>query len=127
VPDSEPVIPSDVLASADSPQTIAQAVRNGVPIGGGPAADPASSARLRSAVLGPDSVEVTIRVRGPGEAHVFLVRRGKALASLVERFDETGLVTVELPVDQAPPDGSRVLLAYVADSGGTTSTVRAVQ
>jgi LmbE family N-acetylglucosaminyl deacetylase len=127
VPTSEPVIPSEALSSADSPQTIAQAVRNGVPIGGGPAADPASSARLQSAVAGSDSVEATLRVRGPGEAHLFVVHRGVALGSLVERIDETGRVTREIPVEQAPPAGARVLLAFVADSGGTTSTVRAVR
>jgi hypothetical protein len=123
---SEPVIPSEALASADSPQTIAQSVRNGVPLGGGPAADPASSATLRSATGGSDSVAAALSVTGSGTAHLFVVSGSDVLGSTVEPVTDTGRVVVDLPVT-ASADGARVLLAYVADSGGTTSTARPVR
>jgi LmbE family N-acetylglucosaminyl deacetylase len=126
VPTSEPVIPSEALSSADSPQTIAQAVRNGVPIGGGPAADPASSAVLRSAVAGSDSVAATLRVGGPGEAHLFVVSGGEVLGSTVETVSGSGRVAIDVPVS-GDADGARALLAYVADSGGTTSSAQPVR
>ena len=110
VADSEPVIPSEALASADSPQTIAQSVRNGVPLGGGPAADPDSSAVLRSASASSDRVAATLQVLG----------------STVEAVSDAGRVVIDVPVS-GDADGARALLAYVADSGGTTSTASAVR
>jgi LmbE family N-acetylglucosaminyl deacetylase len=126
VPDSEPVIPSEALASADSPQTIAQSVRNGVPLGGGPAADPNSSAVLRSASTGSDSVAATLRVSGSGEAHLFVVSGGEVLGSTVEAVSDAGRVVIDVPVS-ADVGRARALLAYVADSGGTTSSARPVR
>jgi LmbE family N-acetylglucosaminyl deacetylase len=126
VADSEPVIPSVALASADSPQTIAQSVRNGVPLGGGPAADPDSSAVLRSASGDGDSVAATLRVSGSGEAHLFVVSEGDVLGSTTESVSDTGRVAIDVPVS-GDADGARALLAYVADAGGTTSTASAVR
>ena len=126
VPTSDPVIPSDALASADSPQTIAQSVRNGVPLGGGPAADPGSSAVLQSASAGSGSVSATLRVRGTGEAHVFVVSGGDVLGSKVESVSGTGRVVIDVPVS-GDASGARALLAYVADSGGTTSSASQVR
>jgi hypothetical protein len=120
------VIPSDVLASEDSPQTIAQSVRNGVPLGGGPAADPASSATLRSATTGSGSIAATLQVGGSGVAHLFVVSGDDVLGSTVEEVTGTGRVVVDVPVSGSA-DGARVLLAYVADSGGTTSTAQPVR
>lgn len=126
VEDSEPVIPSDVLASEDSPQTIAQSVRNGVPLGGGPAADADSSAVLRSATAASGGVEATLRASGPGAAHLFVVSSGEVLGSTVETVSDTGRVDVEIPTSDSA-DSARVLLAYVADSGGTTSSAAPVR
>ncbi|HYJ68806.1 MAG TPA: sugar-binding protein [Nocardioidaceae bacterium] len=126
VPTSEPVIPSESLASADSPQTIAQSVRNGVALGGGPAADPDSSATLSSATAGSGQVTATLSVTGPGTAHLFVVSDGDVLGSVREEVTDTGPVDVNIPVSGST-DGARVLLAYVADSGGTTSTAGPVQ
>jgi LmbE family N-acetylglucosaminyl deacetylase len=126
VPTSEPVIPSEALASEDSPQTIAQSVRNGVALGGGPAADPDSSATLRSATTGSGGVAATLSVAGTGTAHLFVVSDGEVLGSTVEAVTDTGQVVVDIPVSGSA-DGARVLLAYVADSGGTTSTAQPVR
>ncbi len=128
VPTQEPVIPSEALLSVDSPQSIAQAVRNGVPLAGGPAADPASSATVVSAVAGASAVSVTIEARGPGEAHVFVVGAdGDVLGSRVEALTADPSAVVDVPVSAPVPAGSRVLMAYDADSGGTTSSAAPVQ
>ena len=121
VPTAEPVIPTDVLLSVDSPQTIAQSVRNGVPVAGGPAADDGTSAVVTSATTAGSNVTATVDVRGPGEAHLFAVGPdGAILGKVIEQLSASG--PVDISVSGSVPAGSRVLMAYVADSGGTTSS-----
>ncbi len=123
VPTAEPVVPSVGLSSLDSPQTIDQAVRNGVAVAGGPAADRADTAEVVGAAVAGDDVRATLRVRGLGEAHLFVVAAdGTVLGSLVERVSRTGRVPVDVPVDGSVPAGSRVLMAFGADAGGTSSS-----
>ena len=88
VPTKAPVIPTDGLLSVNSPQTIAQSVRNGVPIAGGPAAEDGTSAVATAAFRQTSSVRVRVDVDGPGEAHVFVVGpAGKVRASTVADLD----------------------------------------
>lgn len=123
VPTVQPTIPSEALSSLDSPQTIAQAVRNGVAVGGGPAADRRSTAVARWARDTGSVVRVSMRVRGPGEAHVFVVGpAGRVLGSTVERVTPRWRVQIAVPVDRAVPTWGRVLVAFAADSGGSTAS-----
>jgi LmbE family N-acetylglucosaminyl deacetylase len=122
VPTAEPVIPTDVLLSVDSPQTIAQSVRNGVPVAGGPAATRGTSAVVTAAAASGTSVTATVDVDGPGEAHAFVVGPDETILGSVVQDLATGDATLEIPVSSSPPAGSRVLMAYVADAGGTTSS-----
>ena len=62
----------DPLDSADSPQTIAQSARNGVPISG---RDPAPASRgitVTGANLAAGELQLNLTAAGPGRAHVFL-------------------------------------------------------
>ncbi len=122
VPTSDPVIPSEALLSVNSPQTIAQSVRNGVPVAGGPAAAEGTSAVATRAVGFHSRVRVRVDVAGPGEAHVFVVSPGgEVLGSRVVALAPDAR-RVRVPVSATPPAGSRVLMAYLADAGGTTSS-----
>ena len=126
VPTKAPVIPTDGLLSVDSPQTIAQSVRNGVPIAGGPAAEaararsrPGPSGRPRRFVSGWTSTD---QVR---HTCSWSVRRGKVRASRVVDL-APGTTSLQVPVKFVPV-GSRVLMAYAASAGGTTSSGVPVQ
>ena len=126
VPTKAPVIPTDGLLSVNSPQTIAQSVRNGVPIAGGPAAEDGTSAVATGAFRQTSSVRVRVDVDGPGEAPVFVVGpAGKVRASTVADLDP-GTTSLRVPVKFVPV-GSRVLMAYAAAAGGTTSSGVPVQ
>ena len=126
VPTKAPVIPTDGLLSVNSPQTIAQSVRNGVPIAGGPAAEDGTSAVATGAFRQTGSVRVRVDVDGPGEAHVFVVGpAGKVRASRVVDL-APGTTSLQVPVKFVPV-GSRVLMAYAASAGGTTSSGVPVQ
>ena len=61
-----------------------------------------------------------------GGVGVFAVSDGDVLGSKVEPVSDTGRVTINVPVSGSAA-GARVLLAYVADSGGTTSTATPVR
>jgi hypothetical protein len=60
------------LNGIDSPQTIAQSARNGVPISGRVPAPASRGITVGSAVLGTGQVTVDIDAAGPGLLHVFL-------------------------------------------------------
>ena len=60
------------LNSADSPETIAQSARNGVPIGGRPPAAPGNAIASIKATLGASQAVIDITAQGSGRAHVFL-------------------------------------------------------
>ena len=127
VPTAEPIIPSVALLSVDSPQTIAQAVRNGVAVAGGPEAAPGTSALVTRAVGFPMRVSVRVQVQGPGEAHLFAVSGDDEVLGSAVKALRPGVRWVRIPVSEPAPDGSRVLLAYAADAGGTTSSAAAVE
>jgi LmbE family N-acetylglucosaminyl deacetylase len=119
-----PTIPDEALSSLDSPQTIAQAVRTGVPVAGLPAARPRDSAVLLSARRREGRVLASVRVRGHGRAHVFVVRgNGRVLAQKVVTL-RPGRRVVRLP---AGTGARRVLMAFDANRGGTTSSATRVR
>ena len=72
------------------------------------------------------SVRVRVDIDGPGEAHVFVVGpAGKVRASTVADL-APGTTSLQVPVKFVPV-GSRVLMAYAAAAGGTTSSGVPVQ
>jgi LmbE family N-acetylglucosaminyl deacetylase len=67
-----PNVSNPNLNGIDSPQTIAQSARNGVPISGRVPAPASRGITVGSAVLGTNEVKVDIDAAGPGLLHVFL-------------------------------------------------------
>ena len=119
VPAKEPVIPSEALSSLDSPQSIAQAARTGVPLAGGPAAAEADAARVMVAQRIRNGVTVTVEAAGPGTAHLFAVDADGATVGRLTRSLEPGVRRLKFATTRAP---ARVLLGWEADAGGTTSS-----
>jgi len=67
-----PNVSSPNLNGIDSPQTIAQSARNGVPISGRVPAPAGRGITVNSAVLKTGAVEIDIDAAGPGTLHAFL-------------------------------------------------------
>lgn len=122
VPTKTPVIPDVALQSVESPQSIAQTVRTGVALAGEPAASESSTAWLSGAAgVEGDEVSAPVRVTGPGTAYLFVWRDDTVLAQRTTRLDR-GARWVRVPLDGTDAAGARLLMAYDADSGGTTSS-----
>ncbi|QXJ20227.1 PIG-L family deacetylase [Actinomadura graeca] len=114
----DPVMPTDAASSLDSPESILQAVRTGVPLAGGPAAPRSDTARIvgRPEVSG-GSAAVRLRATGPGTAHVH-VWDGKVLGTKKVEFRRAGVQTVTVQ-----GASGIVALAFEAAKGGTASSV----
>lgn len=111
------------LNSLDSPQSITQAVRTGVPLSGLPGAVPARSAKLMSATQVGRFIQAKIKVRGAGTAHLFAVSGGGTVRGKVVRRLQPGTRTVRIPVSGG---SARVVLGYDA-ARGTTSSAKVVR
>ncbi|NUW42321.1 sugar-binding protein [Nonomuraea rhodomycinica] len=123
----DPVIPATGLSSLDSPQSLEQAVRLGLPLAGGPAAKASESGRATSATGGQGAAKVTLRAAGPGEAHLF-VRDDKGTAgSRVVKVGGKGVTTVSVPVTRALGADPAVVAGWLAPGGGTTASRAAVR
>ncbi|MEC3978990.1 sugar-binding protein [Amycolatopsis sp. H20-H5] len=97
-----PVLPLEVLASVDSPQSIDQAVRTGFPLGGAPAAKPVW--------LGPGFLAAGEN----GTAHVFTVdNTGKVL--------DRRVITVSPGLTPLPETTGRILVGFTNPNGGTSA------
>lgn len=115
----EPVIPLDALDSVNSPRSIAQAVRTGVALSGGPHASKRRSATLVNAKRHGKAVRARVKVRGGGTAHLFAVDADGAAVASKEVKLRPGMRIVRIP---KAGGAKRVLLGYAAKAGGTTST-----
>ena len=123
----EPVVPSVALSSLRSPQSIAQAVHTGVALGGGPAAAPGQRARLVAPghVDGND-VRATVRAHGSGVAYLFVYDREAGTLVRERARLSPGLHHVWLELDEGDVHGTRLLLGWDADAGGTWSSAAPV-
>ncbi len=125
----EPVVPSVALSSLRSPQSIAQAVRTGVALGGGPAAAagtagqvgrPRSRRRQRCAGAGARTgigrgAPVRVRPRSAGHPGP---RAGPARPRSASDVGSSST--------RASVHGTRLLLGWDADAGGTWSSAAPV-
>jgi hypothetical protein len=116
VPTRAPFLDFPGLTSVESPQSIAQAVRIGVPLSGLPEAE--AGATLVRAVHRGGVVRAVIDVEGPGTAHLFAVSRGEVVGDHVTDLGP-GRVGVRIPVEER---ARRVLLGYDAEGPGTESS-----
>ncbi|MDL4821681.1 sugar-binding protein [Actinomadura opuntiae] len=113
-----PVMPTDAAASVNSPQSIEQAVRTGIPLAGGPAAPRSDSARISGTPkVSGGSTTFRLRATGPGTAHV-TVWDGKVLGTRTVEVKRAGPQSVTVT-------GASGLLAvaFEAKKGGTASSV----
>jgi LmbE family N-acetylglucosaminyl deacetylase len=67
-----PIIPASAAQGVDSPQTIYQSARNGVPIAGLAPAPASDQLSIASSSLQPSSANLSLTATGSGRAHVFL-------------------------------------------------------
>ncbi|WP_166348286.1 sugar-binding protein [Phytoactinopolyspora limicola] len=112
----EPILPSDVALSINSPQSIEQSAADGVPLGGGPGLD-GKTLRIGSAQLAGDDVSVELRTREAGQANVF-VWDGETVVGSVSGADVArGKSTVEVPLSDAGDADLAVLVAFITDDG----------
>ncbi|WP_327085032.1 PIG-L family deacetylase [Nonomuraea sp. NBC_01738] len=113
----DPVIPSTGLASLDSPQSLEQAARLGLPLAGGPAAT--SPLRVVSARASGDGVRVTLRAGGAGKAHLFAHDAQGTAGDKVVTVSGKGLVTVTVPLTRGLGASPALLTGW--ESGGTSA------
>ncbi|OZM83485.1 sugar-binding protein [Pseudonocardia sp. MH-G8] len=117
----EPVVPSEALRSAASPQSIEQAAAIGVPLSGGPGAPADASGWLTGARPAADAVEVTATSTGGGEIAVFLRDDAGTAGELRATVDGAGEHTLTVPVTRPLGAGARAVAAWTA-GGGTLSS-----
>lgn len=67
-----PIIPASAAQGVDSPQTIYQSARNGVPIAGLAPAPAGDQLSVTKSSLSPSSATLSLNASGPGRAHIFL-------------------------------------------------------
>ena len=124
----DPVIPSEVALSVNSPQSIMQAASDGVALAGGPQAIDLIAIRGRPRIVGGDTLIVRLRADGPGTAHVFATdSAGRGLGSKVVDVTAAGVVSVAVPFDPAAGTPAAVAAAFEADSGGTHSVAKPLE
>ncbi|MBT2212529.1 MULTISPECIES: sugar-binding protein [Actinomadura] len=118
----EPVMPTDAASSVNSPESILQAVRTGVPLAAGPEAPRSDTARItgRPKPSG-GSVSVRLRATGPGTANL-QVWDGKVLGTKKVEITRAGVQTVAVPGTSGV-----VTLAFEARKGGTASDVASIR
>ncbi|WP_433175191.1 sugar-binding protein [Actinoallomurus sp. CA-150999] len=112
-----PVISKTAALSVNSPQSILQAARTGVPLAAGPAAPRTDTARVtgRPTVSG-GTVTFRLRATGPGTAYAY-IWNGKILGSTKVNVTGAGTRTVTVP-----GTAGTLTVAFDAQAGGTAST-----
>ena len=113
---SAPRLDFPALASVESPPSIRQAVRTGVPLSGLPEAR--NGATLVRAVPRDGGVRAVIDVEGPGTAHLFAMSRGEVVGQKVADLEQ-GRHRVRISTDGR---ARTVLLGYDAEGPGTESS-----
>ncbi len=124
-----PVVPTEALSSLRSPQSIAQAVRTGVPLAGGPAAPPGDRGRLVGPVeVDGNDVWVDLRSDAAGVARLFVQRGARTLAVEEHRVPAAGQFSLRLRVDgDVDVSGARVLMSWQPRTGfGTWVSARPI-
>ncbi|MFI6905717.1 sugar-binding protein [Nonomuraea sp. NPDC050394] len=120
----DPVIPDTGLSSLDSPESLEQAVRLGLPLAGGPPVARAAFGRVVSAVARGDSVKVTLVTGAAGKAHLF-VRDAKGTAGAhVVTVSRKGSTTVSVPLGRALSGRAVVVAGWQAGPGTQASLAR---
>lgn len=126
---ADPVIPTEALQSVDSPQSIEQAVRTNVALAGRPSSTRGQAAWTDRAKARGSRVEVGLRVRDSGTAHV-TIRDSRGIVGetvVAVRAGRSGQSTVSVPLTRALVGRATALVGWDDGSGGTFSSVSAVR
>jgi LmbE family N-acetylglucosaminyl deacetylase len=119
-----PVLPLTALSSLDSPQSIDQAARTGIPLGSSRAARQDEAAWASQAITERDGVSVTVQVNGPGIAHLFVVDAAAVVLGQRTVPVSPGRPVVVIPVTHGQP--ATVLMGFVTQAGATTASVKQI-
>ncbi|WP_237721686.1 hypothetical protein [Cutibacterium avidum] len=123
LPVDDPVMPLDALNSADSPQSIEQAMTTGIGLSGLARLDSRRAGEVTSASWVADAVSVGLHGWVGGVVHVLLVdRRSRTITSSVATVDEPGQVTLTLSPERRPGSRVRILAAWLTGDGVACST-----
>ncbi|TCP54951.1 alpha-galactosidase-like protein [Tamaricihabitans halophyticus] len=121
----EPELPLDALSSLDSPQSIEQSVRTGLPLGGVAAAPKRDSAWLSGATGADGAVSAELTATGAGSAHLHVLDAdGAVLGREVLDVDGPGKLTARIPVDGGAP--ARVVAGFQNASGAVAASAAEV-
>ncbi len=122
---ADPVIPTEALASVNSPQSIAQAVRTNVALAGMPTSGARKFAWIDRASPTRGSLNVRLRVRDSGTAHLFVVDSDGVVIAQVQDLVVThaGPLVVKLPVTWPLAGKGQVLLGWSDGDGGTFASL----
>ncbi len=118
----DPIVPLSALSSLDSPQSLAQAVTNNVPLAGDPASARGDSGWVDRASVRHGVVEVRLRANDKGTAHVFVVDGSGTAGSTTVTVGRAGLSTVRVPLDRALSGRAQVLVGWLDTTGGTLAS-----
>ncbi|GAB3510906.1 sugar-binding protein [Phytohabitans suffuscus] len=115
----EPIIPATAALSVNSPQTILQSSADGVAPGGWTAL-PANTLKINSVTKRPDGVGVDLKAKQNGTAQLFVWDGSRILtrSTVPFRGGDNGKRYVWLPLDEALPTGTTLLVSY--QSGNST-------
>ncbi|MFI6596028.1 sugar-binding protein [Nonomuraea sp. NPDC050536] len=116
VPD--PVIPNTALSSLDSPQSLEQAARLGLPLAGGPAAPRSEAGWVTAAKVSGQAVQVRFHADSPGELHLFVRDDQGTAGGKVATVSRDGTVTV--PLTRALSGNASVVAGW--NSAGTLAS-----
>ena len=112
----QPRLPLDALASVDSPQSIAEAIRLGTTLGGAPRSSAPAVVTGASAASGEVTAKLT--VNGPGRVHLHAVdAHGAVLGDRAIDVDKPGEQLVPIAVRDGRP--ATVLAGFSAQDGTT--------
>jgi hypothetical protein len=124
VPTSEPLLDFPGLSSVESPQSVAQAVRTGVALSGGPQTPVRTSAEVVRAARLDGGVQAVVEARGRGTVHLFAVNGSTVVG---ERVREVGPGVHRIRITTSGDPAQRVLMAFESDVRGTASSAARVR
>lgn len=120
-----PVIPTEALQSVDSPQSIEQAVRTNVALAGRPSSTTSQAAWADQAKVRGSRVDVRLRVRDTGTAHITIRDANGIVGEVVKvvRGSRSGQSTLSVPLTRTPVGRVSALVGWDDGAGGTFSSV----
>ena len=118
----DPIVPTEALSSLDSPQSLAQAVRIDVPLAGDPASTVRRSGWVTKAVGQAQRALVTLRVNGPGTAHIIVRDAAGTAGTRVVRLPGRSRTTLAVRLDRPLGSGARAWVGWLDRRGGTLAS-----